>query len=303
MARQVLLSLIVLLASPLAATAQVVGTFRWQLQPYCNVLTLTVTQQGATYALDGTDDQCGAPRQAAARGMAFVNPNGSIGLGVTLVTTPGGVPLHVDATIALANLSGSWVDTAGNAGPLVFVAAAGLPGTPRPAPLAGGAPNTVTALQIAPGAVGAPQLAAGAVTGAAIADGSITTANLAAPVQVVALPPSGDILLNGVVQTVRTVGITAPSAGRVIVTASGNFQLSGAGITAAQCSLSTGAGIETNHRIEARKVAAGDHYVPFSGSRILDVAAGPVLVNLNCTDFGGDASIYAGQLWAVFIPF
>lgn len=41
------------------ATAQPLGTFRWQLQPYCNVLTLNVVQ-GGVYTLDGTDDRCGA---------------------------------------------------------------------------------------------------------------------------------------------------------------------------------------------------------------------------------------------------
>jgi hypothetical protein len=39
-----------------AASAQELGTFRWQLPPHCNVLTMTVEQRGATYRLDGTDD-------------------------------------------------------------------------------------------------------------------------------------------------------------------------------------------------------------------------------------------------------
>ena len=29
-----------------AAEAQSLGTFRWQLQPYCNVITVTVVQDG-----------------------------------------------------------------------------------------------------------------------------------------------------------------------------------------------------------------------------------------------------------------
>jgi hypothetical protein len=294
-------AVLVALLAPEPAAAQALGTFRWQLQPFCNVVTLNVTQQGAVYTLDGTDDQCGGGRQAAARGMAFVNLNGTIGFGFTVVTAPGGVPLHVDATIALANLSGAWVDTAGNAGPLVFVGAGGLPGNPRPAPLPGGAPNAVTAVQIAPGAVGPQQLAAGAVTAAAIASGTITTAALAAPPQLVAAPPAADVVLTVPVQTVRTVALTAPSAGRVLVTASGNFQLGGSGASA-QCSLSTGGGIEPAYRIEGQKVVAGTFFVPFSGSRVLDVGPGPVTVNLNCTSFSGDAAIYSVQVWALFVP-
>jgi hypothetical protein len=34
---------------PLAADAQVLGTYRWRTEPYCNVLTLTVTAQPGEY--------------------------------------------------------------------------------------------------------------------------------------------------------------------------------------------------------------------------------------------------------------
>ncbi len=52
-----------------SASAQTLGTFRWQLQPFCNVLTVTVVQQGGHYQLYGTDDLCGAP-QASPRGAS-----------------------------------------------------------------------------------------------------------------------------------------------------------------------------------------------------------------------------------------
>jgi hypothetical protein len=39
----------VMLGAPgLGAQGTVVGTFRWQLQPFCNAVTVTVTQQGAS---------------------------------------------------------------------------------------------------------------------------------------------------------------------------------------------------------------------------------------------------------------
>jgi hypothetical protein len=47
------------------AEAQPLSTFRWQLQPYCNVVTVNVTQQGAVYTMDGYDDQCGAARRSS----------------------------------------------------------------------------------------------------------------------------------------------------------------------------------------------------------------------------------------------
>jgi len=57
-----------------AADAEPLGTFRWQTQPYCNVLTLNVTQTGSVYTLDGFDDQCGAGARASVTGTAFPNP-------------------------------------------------------------------------------------------------------------------------------------------------------------------------------------------------------------------------------------
>ena len=47
------------------ARAQFLGTFTWQLQPFCNVVTVAITQNGAVYRLEGTDDQCGSGVDAA----------------------------------------------------------------------------------------------------------------------------------------------------------------------------------------------------------------------------------------------
>lgn len=115
------------------AGAQTLGTFHWQQLPYCNVLTLRVVQDGGTYRLDGVDDQCGAPTRAAVSGVAFPNPNGTVGMGLTLVMTPGGIPLHLDATIDLATVSGTW-RSGGDSGAFVFRPGAGSSGPPRPVP-------------------------------------------------------------------------------------------------------------------------------------------------------------------------
>jgi hypothetical protein len=124
-----------LLAGVPSASAQTLGTFRWQQQPYCNVFTLNVVQSGGIYQLDGYDDQCGAPApRASVVGIAFLNPSGTVGIGLTLVTTPGGTPVHLDATVNLASISGEWRDSAGGTGPFVFTPGAGAPGSPRPAP-------------------------------------------------------------------------------------------------------------------------------------------------------------------------
>jgi hypothetical protein len=121
---------------PAGAGAQPLGTFSWQLQPFCNRVTVNVTQNGGVYTADGYDDQCGAAQRAPLVGLATPNPDGSIGFGLNVVTVPGGRGVQIDARISLATMSGSWSDSVGNSGAFAFNAATG--GSSRPLPTAGG---------------------------------------------------------------------------------------------------------------------------------------------------------------------
>ena len=129
-----LLALLTLsLVFPLSpAAAQPFGTLTWQLQPFCNRVTASIAQDGATYTLDGFDDQCGAPQRAPLVGTAVMNPDGTAGLGFTVVTTPGGRAVHVDARVSTATGSGTWRDSEGNSGSFALGAATG--GSERPFP-------------------------------------------------------------------------------------------------------------------------------------------------------------------------
>lgn len=165
----------ILLATP-AARAQPLGTFHWQLQPYCNVLTLSVQRAGGVYTLDGYDDQCGAAERASVVGTAFLNPDGSVGMGLSSMTAPEAAPVVLHARIELATVSGTWRDSAGNSGAIVFTAGASAGGVLRPVPANGIRPGSVTATQLAPGSVGAEQIAAGAVEASRLAPDAIATA-------------------------------------------------------------------------------------------------------------------------------
>lgn len=148
-----------LLAGPAAdATAQTLGTFKWQLEPFCNVVTVTITQQGAVYALTGTDDQCGAARTAATTGTAFLNPDGTVGFGFSVVPSPNGVAVTVDASINPASLSGSWRDSSGNSGTFRFAPGGTSGGSPRPAGPALSGVALGLGLRYLPAATGGPVL-------------------------------------------------------------------------------------------------------------------------------------------------
>jgi len=160
-------------ASSARIDAQSLGAFRWQLQPFCNVLTVTIVQQGGQYHVDGSDDLCGAGRLASVVGRAFPNPDGTIGFGLTTVSTTGGAPIHIDARISLAALAGPWTDSAGNTGTFAFTPGAGDGGSVRPIPAGGIAPGSITSLHLAAGAVTAAALAPGAISPSLIA-GSVS---------------------------------------------------------------------------------------------------------------------------------
>ena len=140
----------VLLLTPLPLAAQTIGVFRWQLEPYCNVLTLRVEQEGTLYRLDGTDDLCGATRVAPATGLAVPNADGTIGLGLTIVDAPSGLPIHVSAAITIEPLGGIWRDALGNGGVLTFTPGSPRAGPPRP-PATRTRTNTPFEWQQAPG--------------------------------------------------------------------------------------------------------------------------------------------------------
>lgn len=114
--------------------AQVIGTFSWQTQPYCNVVTLTVVQQGGTYQLSGVDNLCGAGT-AVVTGTAVPTAQG-VQFGLT-VAMPRGRPSHLSASISMTTLSGSWIDAEGRSGPFEF--GASVAGSARPTP--SGAPR------------------------------------------------------------------------------------------------------------------------------------------------------------------
>ena len=132
--RSARLGLVAASVFPSGAAAQSLGAFTWQLQPFCNKVTVNVVQTGAIYTLDGYDDQCNAPQRAPLVGLATPNPDGTIGLGFHIVTVPGGNSVSVEARITPRTYSGSWTDSARNSG--TFAPGANAAGSGRPIPSA-----------------------------------------------------------------------------------------------------------------------------------------------------------------------
>ena len=97
------------------------------------MVSVNITGVAGVYTLEGYDDQCGGSTRAPLTGVATPNPDGTIGFGMNVVTSPGGRGIHVEARITMATLSGPWTDSDGNKGTFALNGAAG--GSPRPLPV------------------------------------------------------------------------------------------------------------------------------------------------------------------------
>jgi hypothetical protein len=302
-ARILALAVLALTLTTVNAVAQPLGTFRWQIQPHCNVLTINVVQQAGIYTLDGTDDRCGDAQAASVVGIAFLNPSGSVGFGMTVVL-PGGTPVHIESTIDMGTLSGTWRDSAGNSGTLIFTPGPGVGGTPRLVPPGGLSVNSVAAVHIIPGAVGAAALAKNAVSGENIIDLSITTRHILDPPG--AAFSGGEQLIDDWVlnedQVVRHVTITAPRQGSVIVSASGYFEFAGAAADLARCEITTGTELVGTHLVEAGDTLTNSiKFMPFASTRGFTVAPGANTFNLVCDVISGSVKLRDSSMTAIFI--
>jgi hypothetical protein len=118
---------------PTVAGAQTIGTFYWQLQPYCNTVALTVIQDAAGIRLQGTEDLCDpANPPQPVEGSAVLGSDGfaNIGLTTTIAGQASFTGTRIYARINVTTLNGMWRDSAGRTGQLISVGAPSTPGTP-----------------------------------------------------------------------------------------------------------------------------------------------------------------------------
>lgn len=124
------------LAMAAPANAQTLGTFRWNTAPFCNVLNVTVIQQGAVFQLIGFEEQCGGNPSLPVFGTALIQTDGSIWVGWTTVMEDGR-GLVTRATLSTPDFNGTWSDNSGESGTMTFNPGPveSLPGGPRPGPV------------------------------------------------------------------------------------------------------------------------------------------------------------------------
>ena len=107
----------------------------------------------------------------------------------------------------------------------------------------------------------------------------------------------------GVNVILRSVTITAPTAGQVIVSASGSSDFDDtAAVETMTCSITTGVNVDS-HEIYAWEETAnsGVNLMPLAGTRGFVVAAGSTTFNFVCSG-SGTVDMYNPSLTAIFVP-
>jgi hypothetical protein len=99
-------------------------------------------------------------RLATGGGIATLNPDATVELGMTIVVATG-VPVHVTAHITFPSASGPWTDSQGQIG--AFVLGGSAQGNPRPVPTTVVTDGSVTSAKLAAGAVGLASINTGEV--------------------------------------------------------------------------------------------------------------------------------------------
>ncbi|WP_141398082.1 hypothetical protein [Nitrosomonas ureae] len=111
---------------------QVLGTFKWNLYPFCNILTVTVTKHDISYTAIGEENHCGI-YTSPVRGSfveQFRNDMPAISGSFTLESSIFFSRILIFIENIDEGLNGVWQDTSGNSGNLIFNPTQN-PGLPR----------------------------------------------------------------------------------------------------------------------------------------------------------------------------
>lgn len=123
-------SLLLLVATSAVFAVESLGTFTWQLVPFCNVLTLALAIDGPIVTLSGYDNGCGAAERQAVIGSGYPNPNGTVGIGLTILSATAR-PSYVQILLEAGSTSGTWKDDTGHSGSFAFNPGPSPKGAPR----------------------------------------------------------------------------------------------------------------------------------------------------------------------------
>jgi hypothetical protein len=114
--------------------AQTLGTYRLNISPFCNVISLTITQLEAGLSATGSDDNCGLEEASPVTGSfssAGMGPGPAVKGILISEGSDRSSTVSTTVRIFLGDFDGDWVDEAGNQGFIIFNPTTAPSGQPR----------------------------------------------------------------------------------------------------------------------------------------------------------------------------
>lgn len=316
---------LVLAAAP-RASAQTIGTFPFRLEPNCNRLTITITQEGSTYRMAGWDDACGANERYPLRGTITPNNNGTLHFAFT-VTRPNGIAVETSVRdFNLGNYTGNWTDSAGNTG-LFVLNDPTSGGSPRTGPTSTLGANSVSTVNIVDGSVEAadinPAQVQLRVAGVCPAGQAVASVNQNGTVNCIATSGGGATapvvvgneipVVNGITsacEDLDALSIASAPAGKLTCTATvtANFSHTNSVLDHLEFDIATTPGAcgglqRSVYEMPAEAPTAAGHDASVVVHRWFGtVAAGPVTLYLNARTGGTSANVLASQFTCSVTP-
>lgn len=298
---------VLVMSSASPASAQNIGTFPFALQPFCNTVVLSVTQDGSTYRLAGWDDACGATLRQPVYGTIAPNADGTLNISFTNVRPTG---IGVETSIRNFNLgsfTGNWTDSAGNSGIAGIVGLSGTVGSggARPGPSSTLLANSVNSVNIVNGSVEAVDVNPAQIqlrVGGACAQGSYIRSIDANGAVVCGVGPFTEtvenVVSNGLTTTCEQLAalpLTVPAAGDLHCEAVVNASLNHTnGIDPSRLSVE----IELTSAACAGTPSAGAFEIPAQlGSYVGQDASVPVRQKFAAVTAGATTVYLNGRLW------
>lgn len=173
---------------------------------------------------------------------------------------------------------------------------------------AGVPPGSIGSTEIANGSIASVDLAANSVGSTQVTDGSLTATDLQNEPGITSTTSNRSIDLAPVDSTVASITLNAPSAGYIVVVATGlfNFNHSLGTKDIGRVSISSSNSLDFYYLCNVTKAANdeidADTPMPFSVTRIQAVGAGAQTFNLVADSFSGQPFILRYQLTGMFFP-
>jgi len=165
--------------------------------------------------------------------------------------------------------------------------------------------DTITAANIAIGGVGSAEILDGSVNSDDIQNSSILDVDILDEAGADLEGGDQSVSLTATDVIVRTITITAPTSGRIIVNASGYFNygdLPSPIPDVGRCSITPGAALDFAYLIIAEDRNNATRFGPFGATRGFVVGSGARTFNLVCDEFSGNVAVDDTFLTAIFVP-